>query len=214
LATWLAAPRIREKGYDVDMMAEIGMYGYLPRASDPTIFGYYNMPTCKILNNIETMLGVFVGGPTNQCMSVLAAGQADKFGNVNSTKIPGVAYLVGSGGSNDIATNSRETILVVSAGKSRLVEKVPYITFPGKNVRTMVTDVGVFEKLGGKDTFTLTTYIPSKANQRAEDAIAEIKEKVSWKLDVAPNLKQAVPPTRDEITMLRLFDPKRVFIGS
>jgi len=214
LATWLAAPRIREKGYDVDMMAEIGMYGYLPRASDPTIFGYYNMPTCKILNNIETMLGVFVGGPTNQCMSVLAAGQADKFGNVNSTEIPGVAYLVGSGGSNDIATNSREAILVVSAGKPRLVEKVPYITFPGKNVRTMVTDVGVFEKLGNKDTFTLTTYIPSKANQNAEDAVAEIKGKVGWELEVATNLKKAAPPTEDEITLLRLFDPKGVFIGS
>jgi acyl CoA:acetate/3-ketoacid CoA transferase alpha subunit len=213
LATWLAAPKLRERGYDVDMMAEIGMYGYLPRASDPTIFGYYNMPTCKILNNIETMLGVFVGGPTNQCMGVLAAGQADKFGNVNSTKIPGVTYLVGSGGSNDIATNNRETILVISAGKPRLVEKVPYITFPGKNVRTMVTDVGVFEKLGNKETFTLTAYIPSKANQKAENAVAEIKEKVGWELEVVPNLKKAELPTKDEITLLRLFDPKGVFIG-
>jgi len=213
LATWLAAPRLKEKGYDVDMMAEIGMYGYLPRASDPTIFGYHNMPTCKILNNIETMLGVFVGGPTNQCMGVLAAGQADKFGNVNSTKIPGVAYLVGSGGSNDIATSSRETILVISAGKPRLVEKVPYITFPGKNVRTVVTDVGVLEKLGNKDTFTLTTYIPSKAKQNAEDAVAEIKEKIGWELEVTPNLKKAAPPTKDEVTLLRLFDPKGVFTG-
>jgi hypothetical protein len=196
------------------MMAEIGMYGYLPRASDPTIFGYYNMPTCKILNNIETMLGVFVGGPTNQCMGVLAAGQVDKFGNVNSTKIPGVTYLVGSGGSNDIAINSRETILVISAGKPRLVEKVPYITFPGNNVRTLVTDVGVFEKLGNKDTFTLTTYIPSKANQKVEDAVAEIKEKVGWELEVTPNLKKAEPPTKDEVTLLRLFDPKGIFTGS
>lgn len=213
LATWLAAPRIREKGYDVDMMAEIGMYGYLPRASDPTIFGYYNMPTCKILNNIETMLGVFVSGPTNQCMGVLAAGQVDKFGNVNSTKIPGVTYLVGSGGSNDIATNNRETILVISAGKPRLVEKVPYITFPGKNVRTLVTDVGVFEKLGNKDTFTLTVYIPSKENQKAEDAVAEIREEVGWELEITPNLKKPEPPTKDEVTLLRLFDPKGIFTG-
>jgi hypothetical protein len=81
-------------------------------------------------------------------------------------------------------------------------------------VRTLVTDVGVFEKLGDKTTFTLTTYIPSKAKQNAEDAIAEIKEKVGWELEVAPNLKKAAPPTRDEITLLRLFDPKGVFIGS
>ena len=160
------------------------------------------------------MLGVFVGGPSNQCMGVLAAGQVDKFGNANSTKIPGITFLVGSGGSNDIATNNRETIVVLNADRSRLVEKVPYITFPGKNVRTLVTDVGVFEKIGNKDTFTLTTYIPSKANQKATEAIAGIREKVGWELEVAPNLKRAEPPTKEEVTLLRLFDPKGIFIGS
>ena len=49
LAGWLATYRLKEKGYDVDLMAEIGMFGYLPRASDPFIFTYHNMHTCKIL---------------------------------------------------------------------------------------------------------------------------------------------------------------------
>ncbi len=213
LAAWLAIHRLKERGYDVDIMAEIGMYGYLPKASDPTIFSYYCMPTCKILNNIETMLGVFVSGPSNQCIGILAAGQVDKFGNINSTKIPGVTYLVGSGGANDIATNNRETVVVINSGKLRLVEKVPYITCPGKNVKTLVTDVGVFEKIGGKETFTLTAYIPSQANQKTEGAVAEIREKVGWELDVAPNLKKTELPTKEELTLLRLFDPKRFFIG-
>ena len=52
----------------------------------------------------------------------------------------------------------------------------------------MVTDIGVFEKIGGKETFTLTACIPSSANQMQEKAIAEMKEKVGWKLDVAPDL--------------------------
>jgi acyl CoA:acetate/3-ketoacid CoA transferase beta subunit len=214
LATWLATNNLKEKGYNVDLMAEIGMYGYLPRASDPTIFSYYNMQTCKILNNIDTMLGVFVSGPTNSCMGVLAAGQVDKFGNANSTLIPGVTFLVGSGGSNDIATNNRETVVVINSGKSRLVEKVPYITFPGKNVKTLVTDVGVFEKIGDNETFTLTSYFPSKPNQKVEDTIAEIRQKVGWELDVAPHLKKAEPPTEEEVTLLRLFDPRGFFTGS
>jgi len=213
LASWLAIHRLKERGYDVDIMAEIGMYGYLPKASDPTIFSYYCMPTCKILNNIETMLGVFVSGPSNQCIGVLAAGQVDKFGNVNSTKIPGVTYLVGSGGANDIATNNRETIVVINSGKLRLVEKVPYITFPGKNVKTLVTDVGIFEKIEDKEIFTLTAYIPSQANQKAEEAMAEIKEKVGWELDVAPSLKSVKPPAEEEVTLLRLFDPRGFYIG-
>ena len=208
LAGWLATYRLKEKGYDVDLMAEIGMFGHLPRASDPFIFSYHNMHTCKILNNNETMLGVFVGGSSNQCLGILGAGQIDKYGNGNSTKIPGVAYLVGSGGANDIANGNRETVAVISADRQRLVEEVPYITFSGKKVMTLVTDVGIFEKIGGEQTFTLTTYIPSKPKQAVEEAIAEIKGKVGWELKVSPTLKEAQAVAKEEVTLLRLFDPK------
>jgi acyl CoA:acetate/3-ketoacid CoA transferase beta subunit len=208
LAGWLATYKLKEKGHDVDLMAEIGMFGHLPRASDPFIFSYHNMHTCKILNNNETMLGVFVSGSSNQCLGVLGSGQIDQYGNGNSTKLPGVAYLVGSGGANDIANGNRETVAVINADKQRLVEQVPYITFSGKNVMTLVTDVGIFEKIGGEQTFTLTTYIPSKPKQAVEEAIAEIKEKVGWVLKVSPTLKKAQPIDNDEVTLLRLFDPK------
>jgi hypothetical protein len=208
LAGWLATYRLKEKGYDADLMAEIGMYGHLPRASDPFIFSYHNMHTCKILSNNETMLGVFVGGSSNQCLGILGAGQMDKYGNGNSTKIPGVTYLVGSGGSNDIANGNRETVAVISADRQRLVEEVPYITFSGKNVKTLVADVGVFEKIDGEETFTLTTYIPSRPQQVVEEAINRIKEKVGWELRVSPNLKEAPPVPKEEVSLLRLFDPK------
>jgi acyl CoA:acetate/3-ketoacid CoA transferase alpha subunit len=211
LACWLAAYKLKEKGYDVDLMAEIGMFGHVPRASDPFIFSYHNMHTCKILTNVETVLGVFVGGSSNQCLGVLAGGQIDRYGNVNSTRIPGSTYLVGSGGANDIAAGNRETVVVISAGKQRLVEKVPYITFSGKKVTTLVTDVGIFEKIGGEDTFTLTTYVPSKPKQEVEEAVARIKEKVGWELKVSPNLRKALPIAKDDLILLRLFDPKGFF---
>jgi acyl CoA:acetate/3-ketoacid CoA transferase alpha subunit/acyl CoA:acetate/3-ketoacid CoA transferase beta subunit len=211
LACWLATYRLKEEGCDVDLMAEIGMFGHLPRASDPFIFSYHNMHTCKILNNNETMLGIFVGGSSNQCLGVLGGGQIDKYGNVNSTKLPGAGYLVGSGGANDIANGNRETVVVINAGKQRLVEKVPYITFSGKNVTTLVTDVGIFEKVGGEGTFTLTNYIPSKPKQTVEEAIARIRDKVGWELKVSPNLREAQPIAKEEVTLLRLFDPKGFF---
>ncbi|HXZ30145.1 MAG TPA: CoA-transferase, partial [Dehalococcoidia bacterium] len=211
LACWLAAYKLKKKGSDVDLMAEIGMFGHVPRASDPFIFSYHNMHTCKILTNVETVLGVFVGGSSNQCLGVLAGGQIDKYGNVNSTRIPGSTYLVGSGGANDIANGNRETVVVISAGKQRLVEKVPYITFTGKKVTTLVTDVGIFEKIGGEETFTLTTYIPSRPDETEKEAVAGIKEKVGWELKVSPNLKKAQPVGKDDLTLLRLFDPKGFF---
>ena len=208
LACWLATYKLKEEGYDVDLMAEIGMFGHLPRASDPFIFSYHNMHSCKILNNNETMLGVFVGGSSNQCLGVLGGGQIDKYGNGNSTKLPGIGYLVGSGGANDIANGNRETVAVVNSGKQRLVEKVPYITFSGRNVKTLVTDVGVFDKIGGEETFTLTTYVPSRPKQTAEEAIEEIRDKVGWQLKVSPDLKETQPVAKEEVTLLRLFDPK------
>jgi len=169
------------------------------------------MHTCKILTNVETVLGVFVGGSSNQCLGVLAGGQIDKFGNVNSTKIPGFTYLVGSGGANDIANGNRETVVVISAGKQRLVERVSYVTFSGKNVTTLVTDVGVFEKINGEEAFTLTTYVPSRPKQTIEEVIGDMRDKVGWELKVSPNLKKAPAVAKDDLTLLRLFDPERFF---
>jgi acyl CoA:acetate/3-ketoacid CoA transferase alpha subunit/acyl CoA:acetate/3-ketoacid CoA transferase beta subunit len=213
LAAWLAAYALRERGHIVDLMAEIGMYGYLPRASDPTVFSYHNMHTCKLFTNVDTTLGYFVGGSSNQCLGVLGAGQIDKFGNANSTKIPAMAYLVGSGGSNDIASTNSETVVVMNSGRMRLVEKVPYITYPGKNVRTLITDAGVFEKVEGRETFSLTAYIPSQTTQDESEIIATIQEKVGWELDIAAHLVRLEPPTEEEITLLRLYDPRGYFRG-
>jgi acyl CoA:acetate/3-ketoacid CoA transferase len=212
LAGWLATYRLKEQGYYMDLMAEIGMFGHLPRASDPFIFSYHNQHTCKILNNNETMLGVFVGGSSNRCLGILGAGQIDKYGNGNSTEIPGVTYLVGSGGANDIASGNRETVAVITSGRQRLVEKVPYVTFSGKNVTTLVTDVGVFEKIDDGAAFTLTSYIPSRPGQMATEAVAEMKERVGWELKVSPDLREAPSVAREEVTLLRLFDPKGFYM--
>ena len=132
----------------------------------------------------------------------------------NSTKLSGAAYLVGSGGANDIANGNKETVAVINSGKQRLVEKVPYITFSGKNVTTLVTDVGVFEKIGGEETFALTTYIRSEPKQTVREVVARIKEEVGWELEVSPNLKEAQPVAKEDVTLLRLFDPRGFFTGS
>ncbi|WP_419662972.1 hypothetical protein [Desulfosarcina variabilis] len=165
------------------------------------------------MSNIETILGRMVGGPGSRCLGILGAGQIDVRGNVNSTKIPGVTYLVGSGGANDVAATSRESIVVTSAGKDRLLPQVPYVTFPGDNVSTLITDVGVFEKTDGKPTFTLTHYLPASDHAGESDCLAAIRKKVGWDLDVAPDLKRLGLPSQDELTRLRLFDPRRFFIS-
>ena len=96
----------------------------------------------------------------------------------------------------------------MNAGKTRLIPKVPYITFPGENVSTLVTDVGIFEKLDGQKDFTLTAYIPEDASQGEAEAIEAIRGQVGWELNVASTLKKIAVPTWEELTILRLFDPR------
>ncbi len=212
LAAWLAAYALREKDAPIDLMAEIGMFGYLPRASDPSVFSQHNMHSCKMLSNIETTLGFMVGGTTNQCLGVLGAGQIDRFGNANSTRLGPREYLVGSGGANDIATTSRETVVVMNAGKHRLVEKLPYITYPGTKVRTLVTDVGIFIKENPQG-FILQAYIPASQDETQTAAVARIAAKVGWPLAVADRLERLAPPEAETLRLLRLFDPRGYYIG-
>jgi acyl CoA:acetate/3-ketoacid CoA transferase beta subunit len=155
-----------------------------------------------------------VGGSGNLCLGILGAAQIDPFGNANSTKITDKFYLVGSGGSNDIASSCRETIVVMSADKNRLVPKVPYITYPGKTVRTLITQIGIFEKTDESDAFVLTAYLPSHPDESEEQCVARARENVSWKLNIAPVLNRLLPPSREELTLLRLFDPRGYYIES
>jgi len=214
LAAWLAAYNLRKRDIIVDLIAEIGMVGYIPRTSDPTVFSFHNFHTCKMLTNIETVLGYMVGGSNNRSLGVLGAGQLDSLGNANSTKITDGFFLVGSGGANDIASTNQETIVVMNAGKERLVNKISYITYPGHRVRTVVTDVGVFEKVDGHDSFILTAYIPSAPDEKEEQCVTRVKENMEWDLAIAPRLDRMALPDKESLNLLRLFDPRGYFIGS
>jgi acyl CoA:acetate/3-ketoacid CoA transferase beta subunit len=141
----------------------------------------------------------------------LAAGQVDKHGNINSTIIPGVAYITGSGGANDITSSAREVVLSLQQSARRFVDKVPYITAPGRRVRTVVSDLGVYEKADEHGELRLTRIFPDRPEA---EAVAAARAACGWALRVAPSLERLPAPTRDELALIRLFDPRRYFLGS
>jgi len=214
LAAWLAADALKRKGVEIELVAELGFYGYSPRPADPFIFNHANLPTCKSITDVFDALGVFTCGAENKCIGALGAAQVDKHGNINSTMIPGKMYLTGSGGANDVLAGARDVLLVCPHGKTRFVEKVPYITGNGKNVTTLVSTLGVFEKLNGEDTFTLTTVFGGAGGVSLEERLEIIKKNCGWELKVAPDLREEPPPSIDELRLLRLFDPDRHFTES
>lgn len=210
LAAWLAGYELKQAGVDVEIMAETGMVGYLPRPAEPFVFSFRNFPSCKMLTDILHVMGIFMGGRHNACLGSLAAGQIDRYGNINSTIIPGKTYVTGSGGANDIASSAREVVVSLLQSPRRFVDKVPYITAPGRTVRTVVSDLGVYEKEDEGGALRLTGVFGNRPEARAVEAA---RAACGWDLAVAARLRRFEAPTADELGLIRLFDPRRYFLG-
>jgi len=213
LAAWLAYYKLMEEGYDADLMAEVGFYGYSPQPADPYIFNLRNVPQCRMLTDVNDVLGTLVGARSNRCIGALGAGQVDKFGNVNSTAIPEQKLLlVGSGGAADVAQGAKEVVILIEHSPYRLVEKVPYITCPGEKITAVVTTRGILEKRNGE--LVLTGYYPQgEDNSSTEELIGEIRKGCGWDLKVAPDVALVESPALDELLSARIFDPYRFFLG-
>ncbi|MBI4560479.1 MAG: hypothetical protein HY724_00420, partial [Candidatus Rokubacteria bacterium] len=210
LAAWLATYQLKQAGVEIELMAEAGMVGYLPRPAEPFVFSFRNFPSCKMLTDIFHVMGIFMGGRHSRCLGSLAAGQVDKHGSINSTIIPGVTYVTGSGGANDIASSAREVVVTLVQSRQRFVDKVPYITAPGHRVSTVVSDHGVYEKATEHGELVLTgvwSGVPEA------DAVEAARERCGWDLRIAPRLRRFDPPDPEELSLIRLFDPRRYFLN-
>ncbi|MFC1858540.1 CoA-transferase [Thermodesulfobacteriota bacterium] len=194
---------------NIELLAETGFYGYIPRPGDPFVFNFANIPTNKIQSNFIGVLNLFVSGINNRCLGVLATAQIDKTGNLNSTRLANGRYLVGSGGANDICNGAEEVIIVSKNDKRRLVNELPYITSNGNKVSTLVTDLGIFEKRD--KNFVLTRYVDTDGNQKIEDHIKEISENTGWEIEISENIERIDPPTQEEIEIIRMLDPEGYF---
>jgi acyl CoA:acetate/3-ketoacid CoA transferase beta subunit len=214
LAAWLAYYKLRREGFPVDLMAEIGFFGYSPRPADPFIFNLRNLPTCRMITDILTIMGIFLSGSQASSLGVIGAGQVDRFGNVNTTKLSDPeTYLVGSGGANDVASGAKEVMITLQQNRNRYVERVPYITSPGHRVTTVVSHLGVFEKKIGKEELLLTGYFRPTSSDQEEEMVREIKEQCGWDLKVHPRLHPLPAPSPEDLKFLRCFDPRRFFLG-
>ena len=214
LAAALAYYYLKEKKQEfIDLMVETGFYGYAPRPGDPFVFNFANIPTNKIQSNFIDILNLFAGGNLNQCLGVLATGQVDRYGNLNSTILEDGRYLVGAGGSNDICNGACEVIVVLKQSKKRFVKKIPYISSKGGRITTLVSNLGVFEKLDRTGELILTRCLPNETSSTLAKSIQKVKENCGWDLRIAKNVTKIASPTRDELQIIRLLDPKGDFIS-
>jgi acyl CoA:acetate/3-ketoacid CoA transferase alpha subunit/acyl CoA:acetate/3-ketoacid CoA transferase beta subunit len=207
LASWMAVDGMKAAGVEVELMAEIGMYGYRPQPGDPFIFSHRNLPTSTMLTDVMTTLGALVAGPATRSLGVLGAGEIDQQGNTASTYSGDGRYIVGSGGANDIASGADEVLLTVNHG--RLVLSLGYVTSPGARVRSIVSSRGVFERAG--EGWVLRRWIAADGED-LDAAVAAMRAESPWEFTVDPHAEAEPEPTPAELALLRSYDPAKVFL--
>jgi hypothetical protein len=73
-----------------------------------------------------------------------------------------------------------------------------------------VSDLGVYQKPGQDDELVLTGVFATRAET---EAVRAAREACGWELRVAPALRRFDPPSAEELRLVRLFDPRRYFLG-
>jgi acyl CoA:acetate/3-ketoacid CoA transferase beta subunit len=209
LAAWLAVRTMRQQGHDVQLMAEIGMFGYDPRPGEPFIFSLRNLPSCTLLTDVMAVLGTYVGGPATRSIGAVGAAQVDRQGRLNSTWSADGRFVVGSGGANDIASTTDELIVTVKHNPGRLVEEVPFVTSPGERVRAIVTSEGVLERTDGE--FELVRFF-QRDGESATEAAERLVSRTGWPLKISDRLTAEPEPSADDLETIRQFDPRRTFL--
>ena len=210
LASWCAYYFLREKNYDIELVMGTGAFGFTPRPGDPFYGSYNNLHSCKAFMNTADIYGFLIAGENSKSLSVLGSAEIDKYGNINTTKTKDT-FLMGSGGAND-AANASEVLVISKQSKERFVDRVSYITCPGRNVRTLVSDMGVFQKLEGNDEFKLTAWLGYPTRMEGEERVRRIREHCGWDLKMADEIAESPSVEDKELCLLRSFDPERLIL--
>jgi acyl CoA:acetate/3-ketoacid CoA transferase beta subunit len=212
LSAWLGVQLARDAGADVQLTAEIGLWGYEATPADPFVLNHRNFPTATMLCDAQMVLGAIVGGAGTTTVGCLGGAQIDRFGNVNSTRIEPRPFLVGSGGGNDVASTATENVIVATLTPQRTPADCSYITSPGRSVRALVTDLGLLEKQGDLSNAELVLTAVPAGDAPIEERIAAARDACGWDLQVASDVGELVAPTASEVGALRHWDPRGWFL--
>ena len=151
----------------------------------------------------------------------LGAAQVDRYGNINTTVIGGdyarpKVRLPGAGGAPEIASNARETWIIIRQSKRTFVPKLDFMTSVGhleggdsraksgargKGPTAVITDLGILTPDPVTRELTLVAIHPGITVEQAKAA-------TGWELKVASDLVVTREPTGAELTALRDLQEK------
>lgn len=206
LAAWLARCALAAQGVPVDLMVELGLFGYAPPIGDPYLVTNRVVKSTSSLGGVLDILGLGLAG--TRSAGIIGAGEVDRLGNVNSSRAAGGKLLVGSGGANDVASICREVVIVVEQSRRRFVDQVAFVTAPGDRVVAVATQLGLYEKDPASGELVLAAVWGEP-----EAGVRAARAECGWELRVAKRLRRLPAPTADELRLARAYDPEGRYLG-
>lgn len=193
VARSLAAP-------DVVLVYESGAIGAKPTVAPLSIADRELAETADFMVGMPELFGYWIQGGRID-MAFLGTAQIDRLGNLNTTVIGNYSKpkvrLPGGGGAPEIASASKEVVVIVRQTKKAFVEKVDFVTTVGRtNLKAVITDLGVLKRDADSGELVLAALHPGVS---AED----VRMSTGWDLKVASELTATPPPTPEELAALR-----------
>ncbi len=210
LAAWAAESRCRAEGVATALIAETGMIGFRPMLGDPYLFNRPNAASSLFHSSFLRTLGVFAGANARSCLAMLAAGQIDSRGNINSSRASNGRLIVGSGGANDLAVGGSRVLVVMPLKAGRLVADLPFVTSPIRHLTGVATDLGYLTR-DAEGRLRIAAVMCEAGHTRA--AIDGIIINAGYAVPLADEIACEPPPSPEELALIRSFDPSRAILA-
>src|SRR5437764_4846906 len=172
-----------------------------------------------------TLMGLMASGEVQ--LGFIGGAEVDRYGNLNTTAIgdwkrPAVR-LPGSGGAADIASLSQRLAIIMQHDRRRLREKVDFVTSPGYGYPGEHSPAGTAWRQrvglprGGPaaliTTLAVFTFDPENGEAMLQSyhpgtSIEQVQEHTGWKLRLAPDCAETIPPSAEELKVIRAHDPQ------
>lgn len=174
------------------------------------------------------VIGLMATGEVD--LGFIGGAEVDRYGNLNTSLIgdwerPKVR-LPGSGGGADIASLAQRLAIILPHERHRLRERVDFVTSPGYGYPDAEGPAGTAWRTrqglprGGPaaliTTLAVFTFDPANGEALLQSyhpgsSVAEIQEQTGWPLRLAPACTETVPPSAEELHVIRECDPQGVW---
>jgi glutaconate CoA-transferase, subunit B len=213
----------RSHSPDIELVYESGVFGAQPARlplsiGDPTLVS----GATSVVSMADLFMLYLQGGLID--VALLGGAQIDRFGNLNTTVIGNYktpkTRLPGSGGACEIAINAKHILMIMRLSKRAFVSSLDFQTSPGhlsggdgrRHLRmpgfgpeSVITDKAIFTFDNPEREMMLIELAPGQT-------VESVQEQIGWPLRVAPEVREMVPPSSEELAIIReQLDPDGLY---